>query len=159
MTRYVIRKGLTRHRLLNEQAEVVAVIRRTWEGYTIDAGRDGLYSVREGAKWTLEICRYAPGSSRSEGKASMTLEEGESALLPSRVGTLQLRLEGEELTLVQTQRREFHIVCRGEALGELTGMLGLHPRLTLEQAMPPGRAALLYALAWRLLEEDDVPLV
>lgn len=159
MTRYMIRKGLRRHKLVDERKAAVAVVRRNWDGYTIDAGRNGLYSVREGTELTLEVCRYMPGGGRSVGRAGMTLEENESALLPSRAATLHLHLEGEVLTLVRARRRGLHIVRRGEVLGEITGMLGLRPRLTLKEAMHPGWAALLYALALRMLEEDDAPLV
>ncbi|WMJ90264.1 hypothetical protein [Anaerocolumna sp. MB42-C2] len=125
----------------------------------------GSYIIEDAmGKNIVFICENRPfnltiNGNAGDGSADIELEVTDSLVRPPRATQLTLHWNGAIYTINQTDRRDFQIYRSGLQLGNITGILKRTAFVELPDDETMKFAALLYALADRMLHEDDICVI
>ena len=114
----------------------------------------GIVFITENRPFNLTI-----NSSAGDGSADIELEVTDSLVRPPRAVQLRLHWNGTIYTINQTNRRDFKIYRSELQIGNITGILKRSACIELPDDETTEFAALLYALADRMLHEDDICVI
>lgn len=148
-----VKRCLTGRKLYDEAGRPQAYIQKRG-GCQIIYGMDRTLKLKKTAPTVYTICGLD-----MEASASITGIEERTALLPGRVSETSLRMEDSVYSLRQDGKRKFSVWRKGHLLGTLTDLLAATAVLSLPDEFSASQAALLYALAWRMIWEEEADVV
>ncbi len=150
-----IKKGILKSRLFRMDGAAVAIIQHRKGSYFItDMDSKLLWTITE--KVSLHL---AVKGSAGNGEGKIYLSKTSSLISPPRAERLCLYWKEHEITIQQLDNREMIILNQNKIIGYLTGLLRHTASIELSDTVTDGCTALLYALADRMIHEDDVDIV
>lgn len=149
-----VKKEIHQQMIYAESQEIVAIICKKQGDYIIfDKQRQPLYRVLEKTPVSMRIL------GNREGNAVIMLSESQTLTRPPRAEQLILTLDNLKFLIQQSEKRSYTILREQKTVGMITGILKCTATIRLDDAKTFEMAALFYALALRMLHEDDIEIV
>lgn len=149
-----VKKGIRQHTLFGDgQGATGYICGKNGKYKILNKDKQPVYFITEETPLIMQI------QGEGEGTAKIILSREQSLISPPRAAQLILSWGNTLITMVQSEKRVYVIRHGQNMVGKITGILNYTATVSLDDTIPCEMAALLYALALRMLHEDDVVII